>query len=284
VGLYLLGVALGGVIGLLGRRVRLFTYGGTVALGVVGGVTFGAGGWTWGALLLVVVVSVGLWRLYGAAIKRDRLGPCGVPRAWDWREVLALVGWPAILALVARLGAGSVGVYGGFVGALATTAADRWATEIGLLSARAPRLIITRREVRHGTPGAVSTLGIVSAAGGAWLTGFLGMLLPVAVAWVRDEAWEPALVWLPIAATVGGVIGALVDSLLAASAQAVFYCEVCERITERPERCDGGPAEQVRGWWWLTSEGIDLVCAILGAAISAAIIGWLATHFAPQML
>ena len=279
-GLYLLGLALGGAIGLLGRRMRLFTTGGILSLGAVAGLTFGAGGWTWGALLLVVVVSVGLWRLYGAAVKRERLGPCGIPRAWDWGEVLALVGWPAILALVARLGADSAGIYGGFVGALATTAADRSATEIGLLSARAPRLIITQREVRHGTPGAVSTLGIVSAAGGAWLTGFIGMLLPVAVAWVRDEVWEPALVWLPIAATAAGLIGTLVDSLLAASAQAVFYCEVCDRITERPERCDGAPAERVRGWWWLTSEGIDLVCAILGAAISAAIIGWLAAYSA----
>jgi len=180
--------------------------------------------------------------------------------------------------VVARLGASSVVFYAGFVGALATTAADHWATELGLLSPRAPRLIITRREVRHGTPGAVSALGIVSSVGGAWLTGFWGMLLPVAAAWVRDEPWKPALVWLPIAATVGGLIGTLVDSVLAASAQAVYYCEACQRITERPERCDGGRAEQVRGWWWLTSEVIDLVCAILGAAVSAAVVGWLAPY------
>lgn len=275
-GLYLLGLALGGIIGLLGRRVRLFTSAGAVVLGVIAGVIFGTAGWTWGALLLVMVASAGLWRLYGAAAKRERLGPCGIPHAWDWQEVLALVGWPTVLALVARLGAGSVGFYAGFVGALAATAADHWASEIGLLSPRAPRLIIARREVRHGTPGAVSILGIVSAAGGAWLIGFLGMLLPVAVAWVREESWKPSLAWLPIAATTAGVIGVLVDSLLAASAQAVYYCEVCGRITERPERCDGGRAEQVRGWWWLTSEGIDLVCAILGAAVSAAIIGGLA--------
>jgi len=275
---YLLGLALGCAIGLVGRRARLFTQGGIIALGGVAGLTFGAAGWTWGAVLLVVVVSIGLWRLYGAVVKRSRLGPCGIPRPWGWREVLALAGWPTILAVVARLGASSVVFYAGFVGALATTAADHWATELGLLSPRAPRLIITRREVRHGTPGAVSALGIVSSVGGAWLTGFLGMLLPVAVSWVRDEPWKPALVWLPIAATVGGLIGTLVDSLLAASAQAVYYCEACQRITERPERCDGGRAEQVRGWWWLTSEVIDLVCAILGAAVSAAVVGWLAPY------
>ena len=275
-GLFLLGLALGVGVGLLGQRARLLTLGGAAALGAVAGVTFYAAGWTWGALLLVTLAGVGLWRLYGAAVKRERLGPCGIPRAWDWREVLALAGWPALLALVARMGAASVALYAGFCGALATTAADRWATEIGTLSPRAPRLIINRREVRHGTPGAVSTLGLVAAAGGAWLTGFIGMLLPVAAAWVRDEPWEPSLAWLPVAATVGGVIGALVDSMLAASAQAVYYCQACERITERPERCDGGRAEQVRGWWWLTSEGIDLVCAIVGAAVSAAIMGWLA--------
>jgi len=276
VGLFLLGLAAGVAIGLLGRRARLFTYGGAGALGAVAGVTFYASGWTWGALLLAAVAGAALWRLYGAAVKRERLGPCGIPRAWDWSEVLALTGWPTLLAVVTRLGAAPFGFYAGFCGALATTAADRWATEIGLLSPRPPRLIVSRREVRAGTPGAVSTLGIVAAAGGAWLIGFLGMLLPVAVAWVRDEPWEPALAWLPVAATAGGVIGALVDSMLAGTAQAVYYCEACERITERPDRCDGGRAEQVRGWWWLTSDGIDLVCAILGAAVSAAIVGWLA--------
>jgi len=257
VGLFLLGLAAGVAIGLLGRRARLFTYGGAGALGAVAGVTFYAAGWTWGALLLAAVAGAALWRLYGAAVKRERLGPCGIPRAWDWSEVLALTGWPTLLAVVTRLGAAPFGFYAGFCGALATTAADRWATEIGLLSPRPPRLIVSRREVRAGTPGAVSTLGIVAAAGGAWLIGFLGMLLPVA-------------------ATAGGVIGALVDSMLAGTAQAVYYCEACERITERPDRCDGGRAEQVRGWWWLTSDGIDLVCAILGAAVSAAIVGWLA--------
>lgn len=273
-GIYLVGLGLGGAIGLWGRRARLFTYGGAIALGVVASITFGAAGWPWGGVLLVAIIGIALWRLYGATVKRERLGPCGIPRAWDAREVLALTGWPAILALGARLGAGSAGLYAGYVGALATTAADHWATEIGLLSPQMPRLIINRRTVRHGTPGAISTLGLVAAAGGAWLTGFVGMLLPVAMAWLRDEPWDPALSWLPVAATAGGVFGALVDSLLAGSAQAVYYCPTCERITERPERCDGERAEPVRGWWWLTSEGIDLVCAIVGAAVSAAIIGW----------
>lgn len=278
-GPYLVGLALGGAIGLLGRRARLVTGSGAIALAATAGVAWGSAGWAWGALLLVAMVGAAVWRLYGAAAKRARLGRCGIPLPWGWNEVLALAGWPALLAVVARLGADSVSFYAGYVGALATVAADRWATEIGLLSPQPPRLIISRRVVRHGTPGAVSTLGIVAATGGAWTIGFLGMLLPVAAAWVRDEPCEPALVWLPIAATAGGVIGALVDSLLAASAQAVYYCETCERITEHPERCDGERAEQVRGWWWLTSEGIDVVCAILGAAVPAAIIGWLAPGF-----
>jgi len=273
----LLGLALGGAIGLAGRWARLATYSGAATLGLAAGATFGLAGWTWGALLLVAVASAGMWRLYGARAKRERLGPCGIPRAWGWREMLSLVGWPTILAMIARLGAASSGFYAGFVGALAAVAADRWATEIGLLSTRPPRLIIARRAVRAGTPGAVSTLGLVSAVGGAWLTGYVGMLLPIAAAALRDEAWDPALTWLPVAAAAGGLTGTLIDSLLGASAQAVYYCERCERITEHPERCDGGRAEQVRGWWWLTSEGIDLVGAIVGAAVSAAIVGWLAS-------
>ncbi|PNX50218.1 MAG: hypothetical protein BV458_13635, partial [Thermoplasmata archaeon M9B2D] len=60
---------------------------------------------------------------------------------------LAAAGWPFFL-------------FGGYVGAVATTSADTLASEVGVFSKSKPRLITNlRRKVPSGTIGAVSLLG-----------------------------------------------------------------------------------------------------------------------------
>jgi len=271
-----LGLGLGAAIGWLGQRGGLLSRGGMVGVAAVVALGFGAGGWVWGVLLLVVMVSSGLWSRYRGAYKATLVERASGSTARDCSGVLAGMGWAAVLTLLHLLAPGVAGVFAAFLGALATTNADVWATELGLLSSPRPRLITTGRPVPQGTSGAVSILGIVAALAGSWLVGFMGLFLVAIRAQFRDLTWDRSQLWLPLAAASGGMVGNLVDSLLGAAAQGIYYCEHCDAETDQRVHSCGRQARQVRGWAWLTSDGVDLVSSIVGAAAAAGVAASLA--------
>jgi len=80
---------------------------------------------------------------------------------------------------------------------------------------------------------------------------------------------------LIVAATVGGFLGAMADSLLGASVQAMFYCPACRKETERhPIHTCGTPTTRLRGWPWLRNDGVNLGASLVGAVVAAALFGW----------
>jgi len=271
-----LGLGLGIVIGWVGYRRGLLSLSGTVGLAFTSLLGFGAGGWVWGGLFWVVFISSGLWLRFRRSHKDALVDGSSETVARDWSQILAGTGWATALALLHLLAPGVAGIFAAFLGALATTNADIWATELGMLSPRAPRVITTRRPATAGTAGAISTLGTVASLAGAWLVGFMGLLLVTIRAQSRDMVWDRALVWLPVAATAGGMAGSLVDSFLGATAQGIYYCERCETETDQRVHSCGEIAQQVRGWAWLTNNEIDLVSSIVGAAVATGSLSWLA--------
>ena len=153
-------------------------------------------------------------------------------------------------------------LYWGYVGAFAAAAADTWGTEVGTLTQGPTRLIWSGRRVPPGTSGGVSVLGTLGAVAGA-ATVFLSML-PVAEGRVAELGVGAAAV-----AVIGGGVGAaLVDSLLGATAQAL-YRDAGGYLTERSG--EGGNA-LVRGWHWLTNDRVNLACTLTGALLPAAFV------------
>ena len=272
----LLGLGLGAVTGGVGYRLGLLSRSGTIAVVLVGVFAFGAGGWIWGALSLVFFVSSGLWSRFRARYKKSLSERFDQGARRNWGQVLARLGWSVALALSHALGAESTGVFVAFAGAIATATADAWATELGVLSAQAPRLLVSRRRVPAGTPGAISITGVLAAVGGSWLIGFSALLLKAIGAWLDRAEWDPALLWLPLTAMIGGVTGSLLDSFLGATAQGIFYCERCDKETEERIHTCGEPARQIRGWAWLTNDGINLASSAVDAAVAAGVFAWLA--------
>jgi uncharacterized protein (TIGR00297 family) len=86
---------------------------------------------------------------------------------------------------------------------MAVATADTWGTEIGVLSQRKPRSILTGQIVPRGTSGGVTLLGTSATILGGLAIGAAGLLL------LGD--WRV----IPLG-MIGGVSGATIDSLLGA--------------------------------------------------------------------
>jgi len=271
-----LGAALGAIIGLVGRRWQVMTHSGWIATVVIAATIFALGGWVWGSVLIVHWAANGLWAGYRAREKMRISDRFRKGAAQRWPHVLARTGWALLLVSLHRFGSSHTTLFVAYVGSLATASADTWATEIGVFSPTPPRRVTTWRPAQVGSAGSISALGIIASLAGAWTIGFAGLLTPVIRDWAANLAWDRDLLWLPLAAALGGTAGSLLDSFLGATGQAIYYCDSCGTETEHRVHDCGQPTRQIRGWPWLTNDAVNLVASVVGAAATAASLVWLA--------
>jgi uncharacterized protein (TIGR00297 family) len=255
------GLLVAAAIALAARRAGSLSGSGAVAATAVG-VACVAAGWGWAALLIVYFLVAVLVSRAGAAEKTRRTGSIvakGGRR--DAAQVLSNGGLFALLALGATAAdpPRSIALAAAALGALAASAADTFATEIGTLLGGTPRSLRTWRAVPPGTSGGVSAAGTLAMIAGAAL---------VAVA-ARGLSLGGGLA----AVTIGGIAGALADSLVGATQQERRWCPRCNRATERRQHDCGAATELVGGLRWLDNDAVNLVATVVGAAVAAALAG-----------
>jgi uncharacterized protein (TIGR00297 family) len=233
---------------------------GAIAATAVGAAAVGAG-WRWAVLLIVYFVTTSVLSRWGADIKALLTsGLIAKGGSRDAVQVLANGGIFALAAFVAAL-TGNQEPWGAIAaGALAASAADSWATEVGVMSSRSPRSILTGKVVPAGTSGGITLAGTLAAIGGASMVA----LSAAALGWGQRAA---------ITAAVGGVAGAFADSLLGATLQARRWCGTCASETEQMVHRCGSTTVHHRGLRWLDNDGVNLAATLVGAAVA-----WLATR------
>lgn len=259
-----LGLLFSTLIGGLAYWRRSLSASGWLGAVIVGTLIFGFGGWAWGLTLIAFFVTSSLLSHYKEALKERRAAEKfakGGRR--DLGQTLANGGLAALCAVAYALAGRPVALLGAFVGLMATVTADTWATELGVLSPHRPRLITTGRPVEPGTSGGVTLFGTSAAAAGALL---IGVVLLALLAATRPGA--PVFWWLLVAALLGGLGGAMLDSLLGATVQ-TLYVDANGRETERARARDGQPNRYARGWPWLNNDLVNLLSSIAGAGLAA---------------
>lgn len=254
-----LGFLLGILIAVLAWRVGALSMSGAWAAALTGGLIFGLGGLPWAALLLAFFISSSaLSRAFGKR-KAALAEKFSKGHRRDWTQVLANGGLGALLAVVHWAVPSATWVWAAFAGAMAAVNADTWATELGVLSRQAPRLVSSGRQVERGTSGGVTLLGTLAALGGAAFVALVAVLF---------QAGESAI-GLLVAATLGGLAGSYFDSLLGATVQAIYHCPHCNKETERhPRHTCGTATTQVRGWRWMNNEAVNFACSLMGALVT----------------
>ncbi|MEJ2748735.1 MAG: DUF92 domain-containing protein [Anaerolineae bacterium] len=238
------------------------SYSGAASALVVGTLIFGLGGWQWGVLLALFFISSSLLSHFKETEKRAAAEKFDKGHRRDSGQVAANGGLGAVLAILSAIFPW-MGWFPLFVGVMATVTADTWATELGTLSRQPPRLITNGRVVEVGTSGGVSVLGTAVSLGGGLFIGLAaGLMMPGYSAWL-----------LAGLGAAGGLIGSLFDSLLGATVQQIYYCDVCQKDTERKIHKCGQPTRPLRGWSWLNNDLVNLWASLVGGG--TAVLLWL---------
>ena len=255
----IIGFFLAAIIAYLAYRVRSLDCSGAFAALIVGTVIFGLGGLSWAILLLTFfITSSGLSRAFKNR-KKEANEKYAKGGRRDAGQVFGNGGIATLFAALHFFFPEAAWPWLGFAASLAAVNADTWATELGVLNPTAPRLITDlRKVVEKGTSGGVSLVGTLASLAGAGVIGLLAAILaPTGIDW-------GIFLWV----TVAGLLGALFDSLLGATVQAIYYCPACQKETERfPTHSCGTETTQIRGWKWLDNDWVNFACGAFGVGV-----------------
>jgi len=245
------GAALAAIVAGGAYRLRALSRDGAVAAFAVGAAVFGSGGWRAAAVLLAFFVPSSLLSRLGEPRKRA-ICPRNAHARSAW-QVLANGGVAAACALAMPRDGNRWRA--AFAGAFAAASADTWATEIGTLSKRSPVSILTLRPVAAGRSGGVTAAGTAASAGGASCVAAVAALTGIAPFWC---------------VALGGIGGAVLDSILGASLQALRWCPACAQECETLRHDCGAPTQLRRGAGWLENDGVNFAATLGGAIVAAA--------------
>ena len=117
--------------------------------------------------------------------------------------------------------------------------------------------------VEKGTSGGISFIGTLASLAGAGLIGILAASLnpiPDPVSTGINTGVSTFII-----VTLAGLAGALFDSFLGATVQAMYFCPADNKETEKhPLHTCGTPTTHIRGWKWLNNDWVNFACGAFG--------------------
>lgn len=194
--------------------------------------------------------------------KRRAEREAGIHKRTGTRGVVQVIcnGLPALVFAAVWFSTGIQSFYTAFVASLAAGFADSAASDIGILSRRTARSILTFRPVKRGLSGGVTPLGTLSA--------FLGAIFVAALALPFGNGYGIVSFAVAFAAAFAAT---LADSVLGASLQALYRCNECGELTEKEIHC-GAPTTLIRGARVMDNDLVNFISLIFAGALAAAVV------------
>lgn len=257
---FTLGVFMAAVVALLSYRFRFLSTSGATATFLLGTVVFGIGRWPFTVPILTFFILSSLLSKLGGERKKRLSGMIEKGGARDAWQVIANGGLGGLLLVCGYIWPHPVWFLL-FAASLAAATADTWGTEIGTLSQRDPRSIVSFKPVPAGTSGGISVIGTLGSA--------MGSLVLAGVSWLAAPHHSPSLLggreFLLLFGA--GLAASLFDSLLGATLQARFRCPVCHKETEKRHHCGGQATDFTGGLRWMNNDRVNIAAAVFAILV-----------------
>ncbi|MEA3441621.1 MAG: DUF92 domain-containing protein [Chloroflexota bacterium] len=268
----IIGILFGIIVSGFARWLGALNRSGFLAAALIGSLVFGLGGLAWAVLLLIFFITSSVLSRVNFSQKSRVKEKYSKGSRRDWGQVLANGGVGALCVIAHAFFPQIVWIWVAYAGSLAAVTADTWATELGVLDPKLPRLINNGQTVVRGTSGAISLGGSLAAVAGAVTIGIVTAFLTSSILSI-EVARNLVLV---LAVSAGGIGGSFFDSLLGATLQGIYYCPECGKTTEQhPYHTCGTRTRHVRGWRWMNNDIVNFLAAVIGSL--AAIGFWVLT-------
>lgn len=236
-------------------RMNLLTAMGALTASIIGLLIFFSFGISGIGLLGIFFITSSLLSLVKNDRKRKAEDVAAKNHKRDVVQVLANGGVPMLVALLPILNISVDKSILLLAISLASANADTWASEIGTLSKRKPRLLLNFRQVETGKSGAVSLLGTLGAIGGSFLIGISTFIF------FSVSFYEVIFI------TIVGFIGHVVDSFLGATIQLTYQCPICHKETEKEEHC-GQQTVYKKGVRLFTNDMVNIFSIVFVTVLS----------------
>lgn len=246
-------------------RLRALSISGAIGMVIAGTVMLGLGGVPFAIPLLFFYFTSSILTFLKSPAKLVSLKAMDKTGPRDIWQVLSN-GGVATVAAALYFTTGNVIWFFAGLASLCEACSDTWATEIGTLAPGRPVSVVSLKRIEPGQSGGMSILGTLATIAGALLT----MLVTRLTAGTQGGA-IPVSVGIWFASANCGLAGSLLDSLLGASIQAQYRCDVCDRITELRIHC-GRPSHLERGLRLINNDVVNLASTLFAALIITALL------------
>lgn len=251
-------------ISIISYKIGFLSKSGGAGACILGSIVFGLGGFPWAVVLIGFFISSSILSKSFKQRKEKLEEKFSKGSKRDIWQVWANGGVAGIFVILHAFFPDQIWPWLAFCGSIAAVNADTWATEIGVLSKIPPINIVTGKKIERGASGGISTLGTISALLAALFIAMIGVIF-------QPDPYlnQVQSTWLLLAfISLAGLIGSFLDSYLGATIQAIYYCQVCEKETEKhPFHICGTHTDYKRGFRWLDNDWVNTFCALTGGIV-----------------
>jgi uncharacterized protein (TIGR00297 family) len=213
------------MVAIISYKFRFLNIGGSMIAFLMGSIIFGFGGWAYTFAILGFFILSSILSRIGKKKKKQIESMYQKSGVRDFHQALANGGVATAIVLVAFF-SGFDYLYYVYIAALAAATADTWGTELGIFSMTKPVLITTFKPVNPGTSGGISMVGSIASLLGSFVIVVIGSFF------YEFNTFQFGVV------VISGFAGSLFDSVLGATVQGQFRCQICSKITESKSHCD----------------------------------------------